>query len=78
MSSLQQPFTNVSYIGFQCISDKNQCVPVTSVTYDTNFPLYGSVRNCEIECGRMYSIGSYCGGDLDVDPGPKKAPKIFG
>lgn len=66
------------FMGYQCFASEGMCRPVQAMsTYDQNFPLYNSRQECEQVCGGA-SYGSYTswgGGDLDVDPGPKKAPK---
>lgn len=70
-------------MGYQCVPSRGLCMPVTTVTYDPNFPLHDSVQACRRQCGTYYAAnsygryGGYAGGDLDVNPGPKKAPKSF-
>ena len=64
------------FMGFQCLPSEGVCVPVQALTtYDQNVPLYDTVEQCQRECRDRYGVVSWGGGDLDVDPGPKKAPK---
>jgi len=74
------------FMGYQCLPSEGVCIPVQALTtYDQNYPLYNTRAECQQICsgtgygggGGMRSYGSYTdgGGDLDVDPGPKKAPK---
>ena len=75
------------FMGYQCLPSEGICVPVgATTTYDSNFPLYNTVEQCQLQCGSGFGGATYGGfgsytnfgtGDLDVDTGPKKAPKIF-
>ena len=66
------------FMGYQCLPSEGVCIPVAAMTtYDQNFPLYNTVQQCQSVCGGYYAGGPSQGGDLDVEPGPKKAPKSF-
>ena len=75
-------------MGFQCLQSEGQCVPVTTITYDQNFPLHDTYGQCARQCGDVFGTDGryndtygnqygyadrYRGGDNNT--GPKKAPK---
>jgi hypothetical protein len=88
MSFISQPYSFVSsnnqmsppqvvppgFMGYQCLESEGVCVAVSArTTYDQYFPLFDTISECQAQCG--YAINY--SGDLDVNTGPKKAPKSF-